>query len=65
MDLVVITRRQRLCFTLVATLAVAVIILCADKSSSAQSIKIGKTIGGSGFHIPSTSPWTRDVESGG
>jgi NitT/TauT family transport system substrate-binding protein len=53
MDLVVITRRQRLYFPLVATLAIAVIMLCADKPSSAQSIKIGKTIGGSGFHIPS------------
>lgn len=53
MDLLVIFRRQRLCSTLVATLAVVVITLCADKPSSAQSIKIGKTIGGSGFHIPS------------
>jgi len=50
---VVIFRKQRLCFTLVATLAVAVIMLCGDKPLSAQSIKIGKTIGGSGFHIPS------------
>ena len=53
MDLVVIFRRQRLCFMLVATLAVSVFMLCAEKPSSAQSIKIGKTIGGSGFHIPS------------
>ncbi|HEY7220607.1 MAG TPA: ABC transporter substrate-binding protein [Candidatus Binatia bacterium] len=53
MDLLVIFRRQRLYFTLVATLAVVVITLCADKPSSAQAIKIGKTIGGSGFHIPS------------
>ena len=53
MDLLVIFRRQRVCFTLVATLAVAAIMLCADQPSSAQSIKIGKTIGGSGFHIPS------------
>jgi len=53
MDLVIITWRQRLYFALVATLAIAVIMICADKPSSAQSIKIGKTIGGSGFHIPS------------
>ena len=53
MDLVVTIRRQRPYFALAATLATAVIILCADKPSSAQSIKIGKTIGGSGFHIPS------------
>jgi NitT/TauT family transport system substrate-binding protein len=53
MDLVVISRRQRLYFTLLAALAAAVIMLCADKPLSAQSIKVGKTIGGSGFHIPS------------
>jgi NitT/TauT family transport system substrate-binding protein len=53
MDRVIITWRQRLYFALVATLAIAVIMICADKPSSAQSIKIGKTIGGSGFHIPS------------
>jgi len=53
MDLVIITWRQRLYFARVATLAIAVIMICADKPSSAQSIKIGKTIGGSGFHIPS------------
>ena len=53
MDLVVNIRRQRLCFALVATLAVTVFMLCADKPLSAQAIKIGKTIGGSGFHIPS------------
>ena len=53
MDLVVIFRRQQLCFMLVVTVAVAVFMLCAEKPSFAQSIKIGKTIGGSGFHIPS------------
>jgi NitT/TauT family transport system substrate-binding protein len=53
MDLLAIFRRQRVCFTLVGTLAVAAIMLCAARPSSAQSIKIGKTIGGSGFHIPS------------
>ena len=53
MDRFVNFSRQRLCFTLVATLAVAVFMLCAEIPSSAQSIKIGKTIGGSGFHIPS------------
>jgi len=53
MDLVIITWRHRFYFALVATLAIAVIMICADKPSSAQSIKIGKTIGGSGFHIPS------------
>jgi NitT/TauT family transport system substrate-binding protein len=53
MDLVVIFRRQQLCFMLIVTVAVAVFMLCAEKPSFAQSIKIGKTIGGSGFHIPS------------
>ena len=53
MDLNVIVRGQRRYLALVATLGIAVIMLCADRPSSAQSIKIGKTIGGSGFHIPS------------
>jgi NitT/TauT family transport system substrate-binding protein len=53
MDLVVNIRRQRLCFELVATVAVTVFMFCAGKPLFAQSIKIGKTIGGSGFHIPS------------
>jgi len=53
MDLAVNIRRQRLCFALLATLAVTVFMLCADKPLSAQSIKVGRTIGGSGFHIPS------------
>jgi len=53
MDLVVNVRRQRLCFALVATLSVTVFMLCANKPLSAQSIKVGRTIGGSGFHIPS------------
>jgi NitT/TauT family transport system substrate-binding protein len=53
MDLVVNIRRQRLCFELIATVAVTVFMFCAAKPLSAQSIKIGKTIGGSGFHIPS------------
>ncbi|HEX2929896.1 MAG TPA: ABC transporter substrate-binding protein, partial [Candidatus Binatia bacterium] len=53
MDLLKSIWRRRLYFTLVATLAVAAITLCANSPSVAQSIKIGKTIGGSGFHIPS------------
>ena len=45
MDFVVIVPRQRRYLTLFAALSAAVIMLGADRPSSAQSIKIGKTIG--------------------
>ena len=34
-------------------LSVAIIILIAGSYASAQSVKVGRTVGGSGFHIPS------------
>lgn len=53
MDLLNIVRRQVLYVVLKVTLAAAFIILFAGNSSLAQSVKIGRTTGGSGFHIPS------------
>jgi ABC-type nitrate/sulfonate/bicarbonate transport system substrate-binding protein len=53
MDLLKSIRRRHLYLTLAVTAALAVISLCFKNPSLAQSIKIGKTIGGSGFHIPS------------
>jgi ABC-type nitrate/sulfonate/bicarbonate transport system substrate-binding protein len=46
-------RRQPLFFALVVTLTAGMILPWVQNPSFAQSIKIGKTIGGSGFHIPS------------
>jgi len=34
-------------------LSVAMVILTTNSDSSAQSVKVGRTVGGSGFHIPS------------
>jgi NitT/TauT family transport system substrate-binding protein len=46
--------RTQYCFkTLAKILSVAIIILIASSYSSAQSVKVGRTVGGSGFHIPS------------
>src|SRR5512135_1428323 len=53
MDLLNIVRRQVLYVVLKVTLAAAFIILFAGNSSLAQSVKISRTTGGSGFHIPS------------
>ena len=48
-----LVRRRWVFFSLVAMFSTALILLLSAHSASAQSIKIGKTIGGSGFHIPS------------
>ena len=48
-----IIRKQRRYFTLIVTLAVVVIIRFAGNPAFAQSVKVGRTVGGSGFHIPS------------
>jgi NitT/TauT family transport system substrate-binding protein len=53
MDSLAMLRRQTLKLTFLAALAAMVLALCAVNPAVAQSIKIGKTIGGSGFHIPS------------
>ena len=53
MDLLNIVRRQVLYVVLKVILAAVFIILFAGNPSLAQSVKIGRTTGGSGFHIPS------------
>ena len=53
MDLLNIVRRQVLYVVLNVILAAVFIILFAGNHSLAQSVKIGRTTGGSGFHIPS------------
>jgi NitT/TauT family transport system substrate-binding protein len=45
--------RQHSFKKLAVFLSVAIIILIASSYSSAQSVKVGRTVGGSGFHIPS------------
>ena len=46
--------RRQYCFKKQAVfLSVAIIILIAGSYASAQSVKVGRTVGGSGFHIPS------------
>ena len=47
------SRRQYSFKKLAVFLSVAIIILIASSYSSAQSVKVGRTVGGSGFHIPS------------
>src|SRR6266511_242044 len=53
MNLLGLVRRRYLRFKLAAALAAAVLTLIASSYSSAQSVKVGRTVGGSGFHIPS------------
>jgi NitT/TauT family transport system substrate-binding protein len=53
MDLLNVNRRPRLYFTLVTDFMVAAIVLFAANISFSQSVKVGRTVGGSGFHIPS------------
>src|SRR5688500_3553351 len=36
-----------------AIMSVALLIVIFSNSASAQSVKVGRTVGGSGFHIPS------------
>ena len=46
--------RRQYCFQKQALfLSVAIIILIAGSYAFAQSVKVGRTVGGSGFHIPS------------
>jgi NitT/TauT family transport system substrate-binding protein len=46
--------RRRYSFKNVAVgVSVAMVILTTNSDSSAQSVKVGRTVGGSGFHIPS------------
>jgi NitT/TauT family transport system substrate-binding protein len=47
------SRRQYSFKKLAVFLSVAMVILIASSYSSAQSVKVGRTVGGSGFHIPS------------
>jgi NitT/TauT family transport system substrate-binding protein len=53
MDLHKVNRRPRFYFTLVTDFMVAAIVLFAANISFSQSVKVGRTVGGSGFHIPS------------
>ena len=53
MDMLNVGRRQYCFKTPAKILSVAIIILIASSYSSAQSVKVGRTVGGSGFHIPS------------
>ena len=53
MDMLNVGRRQYSFKTPTKILSVAIIILIASSYSSAQSVKVGRTVGGSGFHIPS------------
>ena len=53
MDMLNAGRRQHSFKKLAVFLSVAIIILIASGYSSAQSVKVGRTVGGSGFHIPS------------
>jgi NitT/TauT family transport system substrate-binding protein len=46
-------RRRQCCIALVVTLLATVVILLAGGYSHAQPVKVGRTVGGSGFHIPS------------
>jgi NitT/TauT family transport system substrate-binding protein len=53
MNLLNLVRRRWVFFWLAAIFFAAPILVFSAHSAFAQSIKIGKTIGGSGFHIPS------------
>ena len=53
MDMLNVGRRQYCFKKLAVFLSVAMVILLAGSYSSAQSVKVGRTVGGSGFHIPS------------
>jgi len=53
MELLNVHLRSGRYFTPVMIMAVPVILLFAANISFAQSVKVGRTVGGSGFHIPS------------
>ena len=46
-------RRLHFCRSSAAALSIAVVMLLTAGQAFAQPIKIGRTTGGSGFHIPS------------
>ncbi len=46
-------RRLHSCRSLAVALSIAVVMLIAAGQVFAQSVKVGRTVGGSGFHIPS------------
>ena len=53
MDMLNASRRPWSFKKLSVFLSVAMVMLLASSYSSAQSVKVGRTVGGSGFHIPS------------
>ena len=53
MDMLNAVRRQCSVKKLAVFLSSPIVILIAVSCSSAQSVKVGRTVGGSGFHIPS------------
>jgi NitT/TauT family transport system substrate-binding protein len=53
MDMLNANRRQYSFKKPAIILSVAMVILLGSSYSSAQSVKVGRTVGGSGFHIPS------------
>jgi NitT/TauT family transport system substrate-binding protein len=53
MDMLNAGRSQYSFKKLAVLLSVAMVILIASSYSSAQSVKVGRTVGGSGFHSPS------------
>jgi len=46
-------RRAYACCIMMVALSAAVVTLVAAGQAFAQSVKVGRTVGGSGFHIPS------------
>ena len=53
MDMLNAINRQYSFKKLAVFLSVAMVMLLASSYSFAQSVKVGRTVGGSGFHIPS------------
>jgi NitT/TauT family transport system substrate-binding protein len=53
MDMLKAIRRRYSFKNVAGGLSVAMVILTTNSDSSAQSVKVGRTVGGSGFHIPS------------
>ena len=53
MDLHKVDRRSRIYIALAPNFFIAALLLCVPGVLLAQSVKVGRTVGGSGFHIPS------------
>jgi NitT/TauT family transport system substrate-binding protein len=53
MALLALLRREHFRFTPLVALTAAVATFIAGTTAFAQSVKVGRTVGGSGFHIPS------------